>query len=93
MGYILGSCTRSEVKKMDIYRRDKAMKFIMKEMQNGSLGKFHCTADVGTAVALEELGANSKRLPEWLITPNTKQKCDFSRKKKTAPPTLHDSQT
>jgi hypothetical protein len=35
-------------------------------------------ADVGTAVVMEELGVNSKRLPEWLITPNTMQKCDFS---------------
>jgi hypothetical protein len=38
--------------------------------------------DVGTAVVLKELGANSKRLPEWLITPNTMQKCDFSPENK-----------
>jgi hypothetical protein len=50
----------------------------MKEIQKGSLGNFSCMADVGTAVLMEELGANSKRLPEWLITPNTMQKCDFS---------------
>jgi hypothetical protein len=35
-----------------------------------------------TAVVMEELGANSKRLPEWLITPNTMQKCDFSPENK-----------
>jgi hypothetical protein len=39
-------------------------------------------ADVGTAVVMEELGAYSKRLPEWLITPNTMQKCDFSPENK-----------
>jgi hypothetical protein len=44
------------------------MRLIMKEIQNGSLGNFYCMADVGTAVVMEELGANSKRLPEWLIT-------------------------
>jgi hypothetical protein len=37
---------------------------------------------VGTAVAMEALGAQSKRLPEWLITPNTMQKCDFSPENK-----------
>jgi hypothetical protein len=48
----------------------------MKEVQNGSLGNSYCTADAGTAVAMEELGAKSKRLPELLITPM--QKCDLS---------------
>jgi hypothetical protein len=33
---------------------------------------------VETAVAMEELVAKFKRLREWLITPSTKQKCDFS---------------
>jgi hypothetical protein len=44
-------------------------------------------ADVGTAVAMERFGANFKRLPEWLITPNAMQKCDFSHinKKKLRP--------
>jgi hypothetical protein len=45
-------------------------------------GNFYCTADVETAGTLEELGAESKRLPEWLITPNTMQKCDFSPENK-----------
>jgi hypothetical protein len=58
------------------------MRLIMKEIQNGSLGNFYCTADVGTAVAIEELGAKSKSLPEWLIKPNTMQKCDFSPENK-----------
>jgi hypothetical protein len=39
-------------------------------------------ADVGTAVVMKELGANSERLPEWLITPNKMQKCDFSPENK-----------
>jgi hypothetical protein len=77
IGRILGNCTHSEVKKVYIFRHDKAMRPIMKEIKNGSLGNFYCTADVGTAVAMEALGAQSKRLPEWLITPNTMQKCDF----------------
>jgi hypothetical protein len=68
------------------------MRLIMKEIQNGSLGNFYCTADVGTAVAMDELRATSKRLPEWLITPNTMQKCEFSpENKKKIPPRLHDS--
>jgi hypothetical protein len=71
IGNILGNCTHSEVKKVYTSRHDKAMRLIMKEIQNGSLGNFYCMADVGTAVVMEELGANSKRLPEWLITPNT----------------------
>jgi hypothetical protein len=58
------------------------MRLIMKEIQNGSLGNFYCTADVETAVVMEELGADSKRLPEWLITPDTMQKCDFSPENK-----------
>jgi hypothetical protein len=44
--------------------------------------------DVGTAVGMEEIGANSKRLPEWLITPNTVQKCVYfspENKKKIRP--------
>jgi hypothetical protein len=53
------------------------MRLIMKEIQNGSLGKFYCMADVGMAVAMTELGASSIRLPEWLIAPNTMQKCDL----------------
>jgi hypothetical protein len=53
-------------------------RLIMREIQNGSLGNFYFTADVGTAVVMEELGANSTRLPDWLIAPNTMQKCDFS---------------
>jgi hypothetical protein len=61
-----------------ISRYDKALRIIMKKIQNGSLANFYCTADVGTAMATEELGAKNKRLPEWLITPNTMQKCDFS---------------
>jgi len=68
IGHILGSCTHSEVKKVYISRHDKAVRLIMKEIQNGSLGNFFCTADVGTAVAMEELGAGSKRLPNWLVT-------------------------
>jgi hypothetical protein len=75
IGHILGSCTHSEVKKVYISRHDKAMRLIMKEIQNGSLGNFYCTADAGTA-------AQSKRLPEWLITPNTMQKCEFSPENK-----------
>jgi hypothetical protein len=78
IGHILGSCTRSEVKIVYISRHDKAMRLIMKEFKNGSLGNFYCMADIGTAVVMEEIGANSKRLPEWLITPNTMQKCDIS---------------
>jgi hypothetical protein len=58
------------------------MSLIMKEIQNGSLGNFYCMADVGTAVVMEELGANSRRLPEWLITPNTMQNCVFSSENK-----------
>jgi hypothetical protein len=68
IGHILGNCTHSKVKKVYISRHDNAMRLIMKEIQNGSLGNFYCMADVGTAVFMEELGANSKRLPEWLIT-------------------------
>jgi hypothetical protein len=82
IGHILGSCTHSEVKKVYISRHDKAMRLILKEIQNGSLRKFYCTADVGTAAVMEELGANSKRLPERLITPNTMQKCEFSPENK-----------
>jgi hypothetical protein len=82
IGHILGSCTHSEVKKVYISRHDKAMRLIMKEIQNGSLKNFYCTADVGTAVVMEELEANSKRIPEWLITPNAMQKFDFSPENK-----------
>jgi hypothetical protein len=78
IGHILGICTLSEVREAYISKHDKAMRLIMKEIRNGSLGNFYCTADVGTAAVMEELGANSKRLPEWLITPNTLQKCEFS---------------
>jgi hypothetical protein len=53
------------------------MRFIMKEIQNDSMGNLNCTADVGTAVTMEKLMANSKRLPEWLITLDTMQKYDF----------------
>jgi hypothetical protein len=35
---------------------------IMKEIQNGSPGNCYCTADVGMAVIMEELGAISKCL-------------------------------
>jgi hypothetical protein len=77
IGHILGNCTHSEVKKVCIYRHDKAIRLIMKEIQNGSLGNLYCMADVGTAVVMGELGANSNRLPERLITPNTMQNCDF----------------
>jgi hypothetical protein len=55
---------------------------IMKEIQNGSPGNCYCTADVGMAVIMEELGAISKCLPEWLITPDTVQKFDFSLENK-----------
>jgi hypothetical protein len=78
MTHILRNCTHSEVKIVYVSRHDEAMTLIMKETQNGSLGKIYCMADVGTAVVMAELGAYSKRLPEWLITPNTMQKCDFS---------------
>jgi hypothetical protein len=47
-----------------------------------SLGNFYCTADVGTAMAMEAFGAQSKSLPGWLITPYTMQKCDFSPENK-----------
>jgi hypothetical protein len=68
----------------------KAMRLIMEEIQNGSPGYFYCTADLGTAVVMIELG--DKRLPEWLITPNTMQKLDFSPEKQTkTTPRLHDS--
>ncbi len=50
----------------------------MKEIHNGSLGNFYCMAVMGTTVAMEDLGADSKRLPNWLVTPDTMQKCDFS---------------
>jgi hypothetical protein len=80
--HILGSCTHSEVKNVYISRHGKAMRLIMIEIQNGSLGNFYCTADVGTAAVMEELVANSNRLPEWLITPNTMQKCEFSPENK-----------
>jgi hypothetical protein len=43
------------------------MRLVMREDQNGGLGI--CTADVGTAVIMEDLRANSDRLPEWLVTP------------------------
>jgi hypothetical protein len=76
--HILGSCTHIEVKKVYISRHDKAMRLMMKEIQDRILGNFYCTADVRTAMAMEELGAKSKRLPEWLITPNAMQKCDSS---------------
>jgi len=78
IGHILGSCTHGEVKEVYISRHDKVMRLIMKEFQNGSLGNFYWTADVGTAVAMEEVGADSKRLPTWLVTPDTMQNCDFS---------------
>jgi hypothetical protein len=67
------------------------MRLIVKEIQNGSLRIFYCTADVGTTVVMEELGATSKRLPEWLITPDTMQKCDFLPKTNKITPRLHDS--
>jgi hypothetical protein len=84
IGHILGNCTHSEITKLYISRHDKAMRLIMKEMQNGSPENFYCMTDVyvGTAVVMEDLGANSKRLPEWLITPNTMRKCDFSPENK-----------
>jgi hypothetical protein len=56
IGHILGSCTHSEVKRVYISRHDKASRTIMREIQNGSAGNFYCTADVGTAVVMEELG-------------------------------------
>jgi hypothetical protein len=53
----------AKFKKVYISRYDKAMRLIIREIQNGSLGNFYCTADVGTAVAIEDLGATSKRSP------------------------------
>jgi hypothetical protein len=35
---------------------------------------------------MEIFGANSKRLPEWLITQDTMQNCDFSPEKKELRP-------
>jgi hypothetical protein len=61
------------------------MRFIVKEIQNGSLGNFCCMADVGTVAVMEELGANSTHFPEWQITPNTTQKCGFSHENKPKP--------
>jgi hypothetical protein len=49
---------------------------------SGKKGNFYCTADMGTATVMEEFGATSKRLPEWLITPNTMQTCKFSPENK-----------
>jgi hypothetical protein len=61
------------------------MRLIMKVVQKGSLGNFYCIADVGTTVVMGEFGANSKRLSEWLIIPDTMQKCDFSPEKSHKP--------
>ena len=76
-GHILGGCTHQEVKKVYIARHDEAMRLIMKEIQKGGMGSYYCTADVGTADVMTELGADSKRLPDWLITTETMHKHDF----------------
>jgi hypothetical protein len=55
-------CTHGEVKKAYICRHDKAMRLIMRSNQNGSLGNFYCTADVGTAVVMRELGRTTRLL-------------------------------
>ena len=62
---------------MYIARHDEAMRLLMKEIQKGGMGSFYCTADVGTAEVMEELGADSKRLPDWLITTETMHKHGF----------------
>ena len=48
---------------MYIARHAEAMRLIMKDIQKGGMGSFYCTADVGTADALEELGASAKAPP------------------------------
>ena len=40
------------------------------------MGNVYCTAD-STAEAMEELGAGSQRLPDWLVTAEIRQKCGF----------------
>jgi len=77
IGHILGGCTHKEVKKVYIARHDQAMRLVMKEVHRGGMGSFYCTEDVGTAEALTELGANAKRLPDWLMTVETMEKCEF----------------
>ena len=63
---------------MYIARHDGAARMGMKEIRHGSMGNYYCTADVGTAEAMLDLGATSKRLPDWLLTPETMQKAKFS---------------
>ena len=74
IGHILGGCSHKEVTKVYISRHDVAARFVMKLIQKGGLGSFYRLADVGTAGALEALGASAKRLPDWLVTEETMQK-------------------
>ena len=72
-GHMLGGCMHREMKAMYIARHDKAMRQVLKQVLQGKHGGYYVIADVGTLEGLQQLGAHSKRIPDFVIP----EECSF----------------
>ena len=63
-GPILGFCRHRVMKSLQNSRHDGAMRRVLKAINQGRLGSYLKTADLGRVELTNDLGATSKRIPE-----------------------------
>ena len=66
-GHMLGGCMNADMKALYIARHDKAMRHVLKQVLKGQHGGYYVIADVGTLEGLQQMGAHSKRIPDFII--------------------------
>ncbi len=57
-------------KAMYTHRHDLTMRLTLTAISKGNHGRYHVIADIGRAELIEDMGANAKRIPTWLL-PNS----------------------
>ena len=76
-GHILGGYGHSDMKSLYISCHDEAMRKVMKATNQGRHGSYLKIADNGRDKLIRDLGVVSERVPDWLVTDDTLQRCDL----------------
>ena len=72
-GHMLGGCNHKELKSRYISRHDTALIKVLIELLQGVLGAHFVIADKGAWESLQQFGAHSKRIPDFVMQDNSSQ--------------------
>ena len=66
-GLMLGGCKHVDTQAIYIARHSISVRQVLTQVLQGKRGGYYVTADVGTLEGLQQLGAHSKRIPDFVI--------------------------